>query len=197
VAVRGNVLETSDRELLVSAYTLDDPNSAHLWTSLDRGVSWGYRARIAEGYNETYLYGTDGGGIVAFMRSWEGDHPEHLHQAHSSDGGATWSNPEPLCRGYPAAAVRLPSGRVLLTYGFRFDRRFGVRARLLSAECAAIPGEPEQVIRDDGAVPDLGYPHASVLPDGRAFVVYYTNRRTDAPDGTAPRYIEGCILAEE
>jgi hypothetical protein len=194
VAVRGNVLETKDGRLFISAYDLPDPNSAYLFHSTDGGRSWSYHACIAEGYNETALYETESGHLIAFLRRWRGD-TTNLHRARSTDGGATWSSPEPICKGYPACARRLPSGRVLLAYGCRFDDGLGVRARLLSPDCDLI-GDDECLIRADGAVSDLGYPDATLLPDGRAFVVYYINRRTDAEDATAPRFIEGCILEE-
>jgi len=195
-AVRGNVLETAGGRLFISAYTGNDPNSAYLFQSQDDGRSWTYQSRIAEGFNETTLYETEKGDLVGFLRSWGGDYPRHLHRARSTDGGDTWSTPEPICKGFPACALRLPNGRVLLAYGYRFDDGLGVRARLLSPDCEVIDDKEELLIRSDGAVTDLGYPHAALLPDGRAFVVYYINRRTDAPDGSAPRYIEGCILEE-
>ena len=196
VAVRGNVLETAEGRLLISAYDLDDPNSAYLFRSEDGGRSWGYQVRIAEGFNETFLYQTEKGSLIAFMRRW-GSEPQLLHRARSIDGGDTWSAPEPVCQGYPACAVRLPSGRVLLAYGYRFDDGMGVRARLLSPECELIEQEEECIIRADGAVSDLGYPDGILLPDGRALIVYYTNSREDALGGMAPRFIEGAVLQEE
>ena len=150
-----------------------------------------YEMRIAEGYNETYLHETDGGELLAFMRPG-GEVVTHTFVSRSGDGGGTWSEPVALCKGYPACAVRLGSGRILLAYGYRFKEGQGVRARLLSEG-----GEPvgeECILRDDGVTFDLGYPKACLLPDGRALVVYYINRRADAPDATAPRYIEGCVL---
>jgi hypothetical protein len=192
LAVRGNVLETAAGRLLVAAYTADDPNVSHLFASEDGGRSWGYEAPIAADYNETFLYETASGALVAFMRKWSTS--EFLHQARSVDGGATWSTPEAVCRGYPACAERLPSGRVLLVYGFRFAEGYGVRARVLSAECDAVGAEV--ILRADGAVGDLGYPDACLLPDGQVAVVYYMNQRQDALDGTAPRFIEMCFLRE-
>ena len=193
VAVRGNVLEESTGRLLISAYTIEDPNVAHVFASEDGGRSWVYLAPMAEDFNETFLYETESGALVAFMRRWS--ESAHLHRARSEDGGRSWSVPVPVCRGYPACAERLPSGRVLLVYGFRFEEGYGVRARVLSAECDEV-GE-EIVLRDDGAVADLGYPDACLLPDGRVMVVYYTNQRQDAPDSTAPRFIEACFLGEK
>ena len=195
IAVRGNVLETEERRLLISAYSLGDLNSAYLFQSVDGGLSWKYQALIATDFNETFLYETASGALVAFMRCWSDS--EWLHRSVSHDGGDTWGVPEPVCRGYPACATRMPSGRVLLAYGYRFDDGPGVRARLLSAECESIDGRDECVIRADGAVFDLGYPDGTLRPDGRVALVYYTNSKEDAPDGRAPRFIEACTLEED
>ncbi len=72
----------------------------------------------------------------------------------SQDEGRTWSKSEPVCRGCPACAEKLSSGRVLLVYGFRFEKGFGLRARVLASECDEV-GE-EFILRDDGAVADFG-----------------------------------------
>jgi hypothetical protein len=194
VAVRGNVLELRNGCLAVSAYSLDDPNSAYLFLSEDAGRSWRYASRIAESFNETYLCETESGCLLAFMRKWGGD-TSILHVARSDDGGLTWSTPVPLCKGYPGCAVQLQDGRIFLAYGYRFDDRFGVRARMLTSGGDIDPSDKECIVRDDGAVVDLGYPDVTLLPDRRPFVIYYVNRRTDAPDGSAPRYIEACTLS--
>ena len=73
VATRGNVIEMKSGRLLISAYDLTDPNSAYLFCSDDQGRSWPYQSRIAEGFNETFLYETDSGDLAAFMRNWGGD----------------------------------------------------------------------------------------------------------------------------
>lgn len=201
VAVRGNVLETAAGRLLVSAYTLGKPNVAHLYGSDDGGRTWSWTAPIAADANETCLYETASGGLRAFMRR-DAD-ATVLSVSRSDDGGRTWTDPAPVCRGYPACARRLPDGRGLLVYGFRFEEGHGVRARLLSPDGELMAGEPELIIRDDGAVSDLGYPDVDLLPDGRVLAVYYINRRGDvagAPNREAsrvPRFIEGCIISWE
>ena len=193
VAVRGNILETRGGKLLLSAYGLRPGNTAYLFGSTDDGVSWTFESTIAEGFNETYLFETPGEDLLAWMRA-EGDRMPDLYVARSSDGGKTWSVPELCHKGYPAACAAFGSGNLLLTYGYRFEDGHGVRARMLSSE--GPDSTDEHIIRDDGAVSDLGYPHAVSLPDGRVFVVYYINRKTDADDRTAPRYIESCIVSE-
>lgn len=195
LAVRGNVLETSDGHLLISAYDLKRPNSAYLFASDDWGRNWAYRGLIAAGFNETFLFQTAAGDLLAFMRAADAAQDPQVFCARSTDWGRSWSPAKPVCRGYPACAVGLPSGKVLLAYGFRLDGAFGVRARLLSADGERLDDE-QWVVRADGATADLGYPDAALLPDGRVVVVYYHNSKEDAADQTAPRYIEGCWLEE-
>ncbi|MDP6041625.1 MAG: sialidase family protein, partial [Candidatus Latescibacteria bacterium] len=162
LAVRGNVLETSDKGLLISAYDLPTPNTAHLFQSKDGGYTWAYVSPIAKGFNETTLIETESGTLLAFLRGWESD---HLHRAYSTNGGQTWSKPEPICKGYPASAVHLPSKRIFLTYGYRFKGAYGIRASILSPN-GNLVANTETIIRDDGAVSDLGYPKSCCLLDG-------------------------------
>ena len=84
---------------------------------------------------------------------------------------------------------------MLVAYGYRFEGP-GVRARVMSADCGVLEDSEEIVLRADGATWDLGYPDAALLTDGRILVVYYTNTRSDAPDISAPKFIEGCLLRE-
>jgi hypothetical protein len=190
LAVRGNVLECRSGRLLVSAYSIGEENCSYLFASDDGGSSWGLVEEIAADFNETYLHETDSGNLLAFMRRWSDS--EYLHRSVSRDGGLTWSAPTVLCRGYPACAVGVPDG-IFIAYGYRFAPNYGVRARLL-APAGELVGEDELVLRGDGAVSDLGYPHACLLPDGRMAVVYYANSKRDADDGSAPRYIELALV---
>ena len=63
----------------------------------------------------------------------------------------------------------MPSGRTLLTYGYRRPD-WGIRAVLANEECTDIDVANELVVRGDGGIRDLGYPQAWLLNDGRAFV---------------------------
>jgi len=78
----------------------------------------------------------------------------------------------------------------LLVYGYRHPP-FGVRARVLDAECTNAASAEETILRDDGGNGDLGYPWAAALPKNRAIVVYYFN----SGDGT--RYIGATVLEIE
>ena len=63
----------------------------------------------------------------------------------------SWGAPAPVCRGYPACTAPLPSGRILLVYGFRFPEGHGLRARVLGAEGDEV-SDKEVVLYADGAV---------------------------------------------
>lgn len=183
-AVRGRAVEAEDGAVLQTTYT-NDPRTGQyaslLFASTDRGESWTLRSTIAfdpegkVGFCETSLHLDAMGGLTAFHRTTGLD--DHLATSRSSDLGHSW---EPWRRhdviGHPYDACPLPDGRLLLSYGHRHPP-FGVRARILDPAWLGrgpmIGDAPEILLRDDGPGPDLGYPWATLLPDGRAIVVYY------------------------
>ena len=89
--------------------------------------------------------------------------------------------------GHPFHPLALRDGRVLLTYGYR-EPPYGIRARLLSGPLADPDTADEVVIRADGPCPDIGYPWAVELDDGRVLVCYYWT------DGDGIRHIVGSWL---
>lgn len=147
----------------------------HLLSSSDSGVTWNYRCVIASdnraSFNETSLYETPAGDLVAFLRTAGLD--DHTVVACSRDGGRSFDRWQDTgWQGHPHHAVRLEDHRVLLVYGYRHPP-FGIRARILDPECSNAAHAPEIVLRDDGGGADLGYPWAVALPGRRALIVYY------------------------
>lgn len=161
----------------------------HLLISPDHGQTWKYSCPVAEdskaGFNETSLYETPKGDLVAFIRTENFD--DHTVIARSTDHGKSFTWQDAGFQGHPHHAIRLPDGRVLLVYGYR-HQPFGIRARVLDPECANVATAPEMVLRDDGGNGDLGYPWTTMISKHRALVVYYFNRA----DGT--RQIAGTVL---
>lgn len=191
---RGALTEARDGRLLwvVAANDRLQPRktSCHLLVSSDRGVTWTYAAPVAVDdkvtFNEASILETPRGDLVAFLRTAAFD--DHAVVARSTDGGRTFQPWQDTgWQGHPLQATRLPDGRVLLVYGYR-HKPYGVRARVLDAECRDVATAPEFVIRDDGGSTDLGYPWAVPLGGDRALVVYYFNR-----DG-GTRHIAATIL---
>ena len=162
----------------------------HLLISTDQGANWKYSCPVAADpkvtFNETSIYETPRGDLVAFLRT-EGFN-DHTAIARSTDHGKSFQPWQDAgWQGHPHYALRLPDKRVLLVYGYRHPP-FGIRARVLDSECANLSTAEEIVLRDDGGNGDLGYPWATMISKTQALVVYYFNRA----DG--PRHIAGTVV---
>ncbi len=191
---RGALCQSRDGRLFwaVVGNTSATPRKSetHLLISLDEGCTWKYSCPIATDpkvtFNETSLYETPKGDLVAFMRTAGFD--DHTVVARSSDGGKSFQPWQDAgFQGHPHHALRLPDRRVLLVYGYR-HAPFGIRARVLDAECRDFAAAPEIVLREDGGSGDIGYPWATMLSKHRALVVYYFNV------ANGPRHIAGTLL---
>jgi sialidase-1 len=190
---RGAMCEGRDGNLywVVASNSTNAPSrtATHLLISSDKGENWKYSSVVAQdskaGFNETSIYETPKGDLVAFLRTANFD--DHTCIARSNDRGKSFEWKDAGFRGHPHHALQLPDKRVLLVYGYR-HKPFGIRARVLNAECTDAATAPETILRDDGGNGDLGYPWATLVSDNRALVVYYFNRA----DGT--RSIAGTFL---
>jgi sialidase-1 len=191
---RGALCEGADGRLFWVVASSTDTNapqrsSTHLMISEDKGQTWNYSCPVATdskaGFNETSIYETRKRDLVAFVRSEQFN--DHTVIARSTDGGKSFKWQDAGFQGHPHYALRLPDQRVLLVYGFR-HKPFGIRARVLDAECTNASTAEEIVLREDGSNGDLGYPWATMLSEKRALVVYYFNRA----EGT--RHIAGTFL---
>ena len=209
--LRARVIELTDGTLVFPIHSKGLPSDADpddpanrifapvLVASDDGGMSWDFRGTIASPqlgthFNETEVIETPSGDIVAFMRPTFDDSDDmYIYTATSSDGGGTWSPAKKEnVWGYPTSPLTMPSGKNLLTYGYRRPD-WGIRAVLANEECTDIDEAEELVVRGDGGGRDLGYPQAWLLNDGRAFVSYYFNHESDGGD---TRYICATILEE-
>lgn len=163
--------------------------SNYLMVSDDKGRSWDYLSVVAEdpkiAFNETSIYETPKGDLVAFLRT--ADYDDQACIARSTDGGKTFKWKSMGFKGHPLQALRLPDDRVMVVYGYR-HKPFGIRARILNAECTDFENSDEIVIREDGGSGDIGYPWAVMLDSNRVLVTYYFNK----DNGT--RHIAGTIL---
>src|SRR5699024_3170891 len=137
-------------------------------------------------FNETSIYETPKGDLVAFLGTAGLDGQAAI--ARSTDGGKSFEQWEKMgFQGYPLQATKLPDNRVFLVYGYR-QKPYGIRARILNAECTNFKTAPEIIIRKDGGSGDIGYPWAVMLDETRILVTYYFNI------GNATRHIAGTIL---
>ncbi len=191
---RGALCEGKNGKIFWAVVTSDSNSpkktSVHLLVSDDKGLNWQYSGLIAmdekASFNETSIYETPKGDLVAFLRTANLDDQACI--ARSVDGGKTFQKWQKMgFQGHPLNAMRIPDNRVLLTYGYRHEP-FGIRARILNAECTDFETAQEIILREDGGTWDLGYTWPVQLDRTRVLVVYYFNKE----NGT--RYIAGSVL---
>lgn len=192
---RGALCEGKDGRIFwVVAASTDSSNlrrtSVHLLISEDKGKSWYYSCPVAEdsdaAFNETSVYETPKGDLIAFIRT--AGLEDQACITRSTDGGKSFGPWEKMgFQGHPLQAIRLPDNRVFLVYGYR-HAPYGIRARILNAECTNFQTAEEIIIRDDGDSRDIGYPWAVMLDERKLLVAYYFN------DDIGTRIIAGSIL---
>jgi hypothetical protein len=166
-----------------------------LYGSDDNGLTWEFLAQIATdptGKGRSTYAGLTllpSGRLQCYMLNIGGIR-NAIQMAHSDDGGYSWSEPRPIVAwgSSPWAArratdaskagvhyrsswpMRLRDGRTVVLFGRR-KPPFGIG--LIVSEDDGETWSTEAVVRDDGSGPDLGYPVATELDDGRIFTAYY------------------------
>lgn len=174
---RGAMCEGRDGRLywVVAASTDTTPRrtETHLLISSDQGRTWEYAGPVATDakvqFNETSIYETPKGDLVAFHRTENFN--DHTVIARSTDHGKSFQPWQDAgWQGHPHHALQLPDQRVLLVYGYRHPP-FGIRARVLDAECKNFATAEEIILRDDGGNSDIGYPWATMISKRQALVV--------------------------
>ncbi|GAA3407876.1 sialidase family protein [Paenibacillus hodogayensis] len=203
MALRGNCLETDDGAILAPLYGEEDGTSnVVIGRTADRGLTWTRLATIpgmdGHHFHEPTLYRAPSGKLILFTRSRkkvasanEEKTRSPLYTAESLDGGHTWSEPRrhDIYSPSPFHLLPLRDGRVLLTYGYRYEP-YGIRAIALDAECADLGTAAETVLREDGPGVDIGYTSSVQLDDGRVLVTYYYYDEIDRLRHIAGTYLE-------
>ena len=191
------VVELPDGTWFMPVYGVfpgDRTDSYHLIRSRDGGSSWGDPSGVAfdpsgrVSFHEPPVLRFPDGRLLTMMRTAGAD--GYLYQAFSTDEGWTWQNVKrtPVW-GFPCHLLRLHSGRILCSYGYRREP-FGIRVVASEDGGETWDISRELVIRDDGIHMDLGYPASVELQNGRILTVYYFH----GEDGL--RYITGTIYNE-
>jgi BNR repeat-like domain len=184
----GPVQAGKNGNLLVPFYDqVKDPKTdkpawarVYVYRSKDLGRTWGEPVALdpATRLSETALLHVGGERWLAFARS------DRLNTYASDDDGRTWTNLGPATERYcyPANAIVLADGRVLLCFGNRTvgDPRIEAKVsadggRTWSAAVRLVSVTPTpQVPR----LEDMGYPSSVQLADGRVVTAFYAKRTT-------------------
>lgn len=140
------------------------------------------------GYEEPHCAILKDGTLVTAIRlPSPGD--GYMRISFSQDRGQTWSEPvKTPVRGYPQHLLPLSDGRLLATYGYRYNPA-GIRACLSRDGGKTWDIDHEIIIQNNGRSWDIGYPVSLELDDGEVMTVYYNTTR-ERPDC----FIEGAIF---
>ena len=166
-----------------------------LYGSDDHGLTWKYLAEVGaeppargrHGYSNLLLL--PNGRLQCYFNRLNGIRND-IELTSSDDGGYSWSAPQPIVAwgNSPWAArhrpgdrwnswlyrspwpVRLRDGRIVVLFARR-QSPSGIG--LIVSEDDGATWSAEAIVRDDGSGPDLGYPVATELDDGRIFTAYY------------------------
>lgn len=158
----------------------EDKDEILAYESTDGGESWQRLSKvpIPEGitkynFHEPHVIGLPDGTLFGAIRA-EGSNVENgftIYFCRSTDGGKTWSVPEPSgILGSPPHLMLHSSGALICTFGRR-TKPFGERA-VISYDMGKT-WEDEYVLYDDAPDTDLGYPSTIELSDGSLLTVYY------------------------
>jgi hypothetical protein len=103
-------------------------------------------------------------------------HRKFIAAWRSDDNGASWNmvgQPvDDTGGGNPPALLKLPGGKLVLTYGFR-NAPYSIRARTSTDEGKT--WSKDIMLREDGGSWDLGYTRTVRRPDGNLVTAYYYN----------------------
>jgi hypothetical protein len=172
----GNIVGAADGALCITAYTGTSPYASWLLRSVDEGITWIEPALIDAAGNETCTLHLGHGRWLAASRH-EADSTLHLFS--SDDDARAWFHVAPLTRSgwIPGNLIRLLDGRVLLSYGNRWENATGIDVRMSSDE-GRTWGAPVRIANSDS--PDSGYPSSVQLSSGTVVTAFYT-KIPDAP----------------
>jgi hypothetical protein len=172
-------IQLADGRLLYPGVELwANPRRVGVAESTDDGLTWKWLAAIPArpgdnpgDYHELHGVESTPGSVIVQIRNHNKQNEGETLQSESTDGGRTWSVPRSIgVWGLPSFLLRLRSGKLLMTYGYR-RKPFGNQARI-SDDGGRTWSEP-MTISGDGIGVDLGYPSTAELEDGSLLTVWY------------------------
>lgn len=106
-----------------------------------------------------------------------------LYQSESYDGGKTFTKPHPIADdtglGAPAHLLRLKSGVIISTFGFRSEP-YGIKV-IISTDNGESWSRPFMLYDNESIALDIGYPSSVELSDGKVLTVFYARPEKGAP----------------
>ncbi|MEC8474197.1 MAG: sialidase family protein [Planctomycetota bacterium] len=172
-------IQLDDGSLLYAGIQLwDDPRGVGVCISEDDGLTWKWKSDLptragddSRNYHELHAVQCKSGKIILHIRNHNSSQSRETLQSESNDGGKTWSEPHAIgVWGLPSFLLRLKSGRILMSYGYRREP-FGNQARYSDDE--GTTWSAPLTLSGDGIGGDLGYPSTVELDDGSLLSIWY------------------------
>ncbi len=171
--MRGAV-QLSNGDILLPLSDIPNYRIVFVVRSSDGGQTWVAPVEVAKmdgmQFEEPSILELRDGTLLMLLRE---NTNRRMYQVFSTDGGYTWSAPQPVpFEGYPGHLLLLPGGEILCVYGYRYEP-YGIRAVISKDDGRTWNSEHPMIIRDDFPNRDLGYPAAIPTADGQFYTVYY------------------------
>ncbi len=184
--INGPILTKDGRLLLAGRMParVDKANEMFLGVaeSFDDGKTWviigqipPYPGHDPHVYLELHIVECANGNLVVQFRNRNELYRNETLQSSSYDGGKTWTVPHStgIWGDNPSHLLRLPDGKLLMSYGHRGDspetRHIYVR---FSNNCGKNWSQPYS-LADNFPNWDMGYPTTTILPDGKFLTFWY------------------------
>ena len=154
---------------IVSSWRSTD--AGRTWECLNADIPLPVGGTVRERFHEPHAVERADGVLVGHIRHEGSDN--YMFQIVSKDGGRTWSAAEKTTiLGFPPHLLRLDDGRLLCTYGRRFDPGFGEFAAV-SDDGGKTWDTANEICLARSHCEDLGYPSTVGLGGDLFLTVYY------------------------
>jgi hypothetical protein len=164
----------------------------------DGGITWTQKSWIGESGINSIMPSSmrlEKNTLLSIIRRTK---PPRMVSFLSKDNGKTWTQQEDPVKvdanGHPPALFRTKDNRLGMVYGIRQKNTMpdGIGMYVVFSKDNGLTwGTPSLIRGKDGAVADIGYPRAVVLPDGKVVTTYYYN---NVDQGDKYRYIAATIF---
>ncbi|MEG3655836.1 sialidase family protein [Arenibacter palladensis] len=166
--------------------------------TIDGGKTWKHLSWVGEEQVNSIMPSSVRLGPSRLLTTIRQTKPPKMVSFLSEDNGITWKqqvNPVLVdSNGNPPALLKLKDGRLCIIYGIRKKETMpdgiGMYVAYSNNEGRSW-SNPELLRGKDGAVWDIGYPRAVLLPSGKVVALYYYN---NADNGDKHRYIAATIF---
>jgi hypothetical protein len=176
----GDIIQGADGNLRAALYGWN-PGAVFVYRSTDDGWTWGDAKVINPDkvIHEPAIFHLGSGKWLCAARNSKRTDPTGMDLYRSEDDANTWSYEGGLTptKRHPGHFLRLNDGRIVLTYGNRWEKRGSKIPRGVQVKVSKDEGKTwSKPVRLVDFYNDGGYPTSTQLPDGEVLTAYYAQK---------------------